>query len=63
MKPKKKHNQMKSVEKFRINSATTRRTLNALSTAHDESRMTNFIQNENYEINSFRSNHEMMKNM
>ena len=27
-----------------------------MSTVNDESRMTNFIQNENYEINSYRSN-------
>jgi hypothetical protein len=48
---------MKKTEgKFRINSATTRRTINAASTANDESRLANFIQNENYEINSFRSN-------
>jgi hypothetical protein len=53
----KKRNFMKKVEgKFRINSATTRRTKQACSIVNDESRLTNFIQNENYEINSFRSN-------
>lgn len=56
MQPKKKTYLKKTEGKFRINSATTRRTLNAVSTANDESRLTNFIQNENYEINSFRSN-------
>lgn len=57
MRPKrKKEFGVKSEQKFRINSATTRRTMNAASTANDESRLTNFIQNENYEINSFRSN-------
>eukprot|EP00347_Sterkiella_histriomuscorum_P005408 403356730 len=58
MKPKRRNQQTKNESKFRINSATTRRTLNAISTANDESRMMNFIQSENYEINSFRSNHD-----
>ncbi len=58
MKPKQRHIYTKSDDKFRINSATTRRTVNAASTANDESRLTNFIQNENYEINSFRSDHK-----
>lgn len=58
LRPKKKNFTMKNDSKFRINSASTRRTMNAISTAHDESRMTNFIQNENYEINSYRSNND-----
>jgi hypothetical protein len=61
MKPKKRIPATKNDSKFRINSATTRRTLNAISTANDESRMMNFIQNENYEINSFRSNEKGMQ--
>ena len=36
--------------------------MNATSTINDESRMTNFIQNENYEINSFRSNDKNIQN-
>ena len=56
MQPKKKNHLNKTEGKFRINSATTRRTKIAASNANDESRLTNFIQNENYEINSFRSN-------
>lgn len=62
MKPKQKQFLTKSDAKFRINSATTRRTLNAVSTANDESRLTNFIQHENYEINSFRSNDKNPQN-
>jgi hypothetical protein len=60
MKPKKRIPATKNDSKFRINSATTKRTLNAISTANDESRMMNFIQHENYEINSFRSNEKGM---
>lgn len=56
MKPKKRVAVTKNDSKFRVNSATTRRTMIAAATANDESRMTNFIQNENYEINSYRSN-------
>ncbi len=56
MRPKKRVAATKNDSKYRINSATTRRTMNAVSNANDESRLTNFIQHENYEINSFRSN-------
>ena len=56
MKPKRKIAVIKNDSKYRVNSATTRRTMMAAATANDESRMTNFIQNENYEINSYRSN-------
>ncbi|CDW85337.1 UNKNOWN [Stylonychia lemnae] len=62
MKPKTRNQAVKNQSKFRINSATARRNLNAMSTINDESRMTNFIQNENYEINSYRSNEKNSHN-
>ena len=43
MKPKRKIAVTKNDSKYRVNSATTRRTMIAAATANDESRMTNFI--------------------
>ena len=65
MKPKPKNNQGGSSKTdliFRLNSSkvTTRRMIrnanNIISLANDDSRLTNFIQSDNYEIISYRSN-------
>ena len=63
LQPKKRPFLTKKDGKYRLNSATNRRTQYAISTANDEARLHNFIQNENYEINSFRSNDKGGENL